>query len=194
MSKKALLNENQVRQMMKLASLGGPLTSNFLSETYAGYMDEDEYEDEAAGAAVFEAEEDELEAPDMAELPEPIEAPEDAGPEDAAPEMDFGAPADDVSDKETKFASAIATLADLAGVEVDFGDAVGDLGDMGDAGEEDLAADLEDLGDVGAEAPEAEEEPLDEMDEIDFIDEEEVMNEVYKRVKSRLKEKLIANK
>ena len=30
--------------------------------------------------------------------------------------------------------------------------------------------------------------------EIDFIDEDEVMKEVYKRVKGRLKEKLIANK
>ena len=59
------------------------------------------------------------------------------------------------------------------------------------AGDEDLAGDLGDLGDMGAEAPEADEEPL---DEIDFIDEEEVMNEVYKRVKNRLKEKLIKNK
>jgi hypothetical protein len=188
MSKKALLNENQVRQMMKLASIGGPLTSNFLSETYAGYMDEDE-DDTPYG--VLEAEEDELGAPDMAELPEPAEAPEDAGPEDVDPEMDLEAPADDVSDKETKFASAIATLADLAGVEVDFGDA---MGDMGDADAEDVAADLEDLGDMGEmgdETPAVEEEPL---DEIDFIDEEEVMREVYKRVKGRLKEKLIANK
>ena len=200
MSKKGLLNENQVRQMMKLASLGGPLTSNFLSEKYTGYTEEDEYGVEEGGLPaldaendILEAEEDELETPDLADLPEPAEAPEDAGPEDA--ELDLGDPATEAgaSDKETKFASAIATLADLAGVEVDFGD-VGQLGDPGAdpdadvAGDEDLAADLVDLGD---EAPEAEEEPL---DEIDFIDEEEVMSEVYKRVKSRLKEKLLSDK
>jgi len=214
MSKKALLNENQVRQMMKLASIGGPLTSNFLNEKYAGYMDEDEQgmeegygmqEDEEdieeGHGMMHDAENDILEAEhDDAEMADEMpEAPEDAGPEDAAPEMDLGddAGADaGASEKETKFASAIATLADLAGVEVDFGD-MGDMGDMGAemdadvAGDEDLAGDLADLGDMGAEAPEADEEPL---DEIDFIDEEEVMNEVYKRVKSRLREKLIENK
>ena len=198
MSKKGLLNENQVRQMMKLASLGGPLTSNFLSEKYTGYTEEDEYGVEEGGLPaldaendILEAEEDELETPDLADLPEPAEAPEDAGPEDA--ELDLGDPATEAgaSDKETKFASAIATLADLAGVEVDFGDAAADLSDMGDEGEAADLEDLGDLGDMGAEAPEADEEPL---DEIDFIDEEEVMNEVYKRVKNRLKEKLIENK
>lgn len=209
MSKKALLNENQVRQMMKLASIGGPLTSNFLSEKYAGYMDEDEYgmeegygmqedeEDMEEGhGTMHDAENDILEAEhEDAEMADEMpEAPEDVGPEDAAPEMDLGdaGPETGTSEKETKFASAIATLADLAGVEVDFGE-MGGMGDMDAdvAGDEDLAGDLGDLGDMGAEAPEADEEPL---DEIDFIDEEEVMNEVYKRVKNRLKEKLIKNK
>ena len=159
-------------------------------------MQEDEEDMEEGHGTMHDAENDILEAEhEDAEMADEMpEAPEDVGPEDAAPEMDLGdaGPETGTSEKETKFASAIATLADLAGVEVDFGE-MGGMGDMDAdvAGDEDLAGDLGDLGDMGAEAPEADEEPL---DEIDFIDEEEVMNEVYKRVKNRLKEKLIKNK
>ena len=227
MSKKALLNETQVRKMMKLASLSGPLTSNFLTEKYGTYMDEDEHgveegygmqEDEddmeeghgmmkhgmdEVGHGMEEAHggmhEDDMEEghgmyEDDADKEvlegEHEEAPEDEGPEDAALDLEEPAPEGGTSEKETKFASAIATLADLAGVEVDFGDMGGMDADMmaDTAGDEDMAADLADLGDMG---DMGEEEPL---DEIDFIDEEEVMNEVYKRVKNRLKEKLLSDK
>lgn len=229
MSNKSLLNETQIRKMMKLASLGGTLTSNFLNEKHGKYMDEDEHsmeegygmqedeeedmeeghgmmkhgmdeDDHAMEEAHGEMHEDDVEEgygmyedEDDKEVleGEHEEAPEDAGPEDTA--LDLDAPAS--SDKETKFASAIATLADLANIDVDFGDMAGmaaadDMGDMGDMA---AADDMGDMGDMAADLADMgdEEEPL---DEIDFIDEEEVMNEVYKRVKNRLREKLLSDK
>jgi hypothetical protein len=174
MSKKTLLNEHTVKRFMKLADLGGPLTSNFLNETYI--------------------EEEELLSPEegeMPEMPEMPEAPEDQGPMPEMPPEGEEGEEGGMSDKETRFANAVADLADMAGVEVDFGDAAADMGDMPElpdmGGEEPPAA----MDPEAAPMSDEEEEPL---DEIEFIDEEEVLKEVYKRVTRRLKEKLTSRK
>ena len=196
MSKKTLLEEGTVRQFMKLANLK-PLASDFINETY---MDEDLYEAEHEGA------EDEMLPP------EPEDAEIDAMADEEAPmdmmDMDAeegaeGALAGVSEEAVEELISVVAdALAGATGVDIDVTG-----GEEGIEGEDDM----DDMDFAPAEeAPEGEEEevmeaaheageevmemhhPMEEdeymegMKGMSVVDEDEVMQETYRRVAKRL--------
>ena len=158
MSKKTLLQEASVRKFMKLANLSPLMSSNFITETYGSY-EEDMNE---------QAEED-------VELDMDAEAPMEMDDEAPMDDMEMEPEAEMADTSEASVEALVDALADtitqVTGVEVT---AAG-------------SADMEDMGDMDDapmdDAPMGDEE---ELEEINVIDEEEVMNETYRRVAARL--------
>jgi len=119
MARKTLLTEGEVRQFMKLASLGG-LTETYLSNTTLDERDEEEELEDELGAT-----EDELGAEDH--------LADEEGDELDAMDMDMGGE----EENEDLLARVVQAVADELGVEVD----VEGAGEEG--GEEDLEVDAE---------------------------------------------------
>ncbi len=159
MSKKTLLNEGQRRRFMKLANVG-TLSNGFINE--AGIYEEEEdlpgEEDEEGGLDVpMEEPGDDLAADE-----------EELGGEGASEEVEI------TEDDRAALAAAIPVLEKIAGPA---------------EGGEDLGG--EDLGGLEDELPAPEEEaefPEEEvLDEVELIDEKDLVQEVTRRVASRLR-------
>ena len=192
MSKKTLLNETTVRRFMKLADMG-TLSDNFINEAGLYQADEDEAMEEGHGMTGDAYQDDEPEMDDMdAEAPE---MPGDEGPEDEpmpeeepeeAPEMD----ADEVEiseDDRAALAAAIPVLEKIAGGA---GDADMDMG-MDEPMPEEPMADEEEpmMEDKHADKGDAkkDDEKEDKLDEVEVVDENELVQEVTRRVAARLR-------
>ena len=183
MSKKTLLEEGTVRQFMKLANLK-PLTSNFINETY---MDEDLYEAEHEGA------EDEMLPPEAGaemDMMADEEAPMDMDAEEGAEDALAGVSEEAVEQLISVVADA---LAGATGVEIDVtGGEEGmegedDMGDMDFAPAEEAPEGEEGEGEVMEMAhPMEEDEYMEGMKGMSMVDEDEVMQETYRRVAKRL--------
>jgi len=182
MSKKTLLNEATVRRFMKLANMG-TLSDNFVNEGAYGMHEDDEdkfmEEGEMMGAAY---QDDEPEMDDMdAEAPE---MPGDEGPEDEPmpeeePEMDAGADEVEISqDDRDALAAAIPVLEKIAG------GAGGDM-DMGDMDMEDDSGMMDEPIEETAHAKNKDEK--EELDEVELVDENDLVQEVTRRVAARLR-------
>jgi len=189
--KKQLLNESDIRKMMKFANIGA-LTDGFvtrLNETYLeGEGDLKEQEEEELDPEG--AEEPEMDM-DMGEEPE-MDASDEEVDEQAVLEMVAGA-MEMFQDALRKAGPAGAAAADAITVQetggADEDPGMDDMGDMGDMGGKDLPADdmageelpMGDEGELDPEGAEDEEMPMAEV-----IDEDAVMNEVTRRVARRL--------
>ena len=178
MKKKHLLNESEVRKMMKFANLRG-LSDGFVEKLQEGHYGVDE--------ELYEAEEDDMEDPGaMGDLG----AADDEMP--AAPGMDAEMGAVDADPEE--IASAIIQGAIDAAAEYGVDAAIERPGEEGmEAPPADDAAADDEMGPMGdmPEDPEAEEDPLEEMlDDAGFNlqEDEDVVNEVARRVAKRLME------
>ena len=197
MSKKTLLNEATVRRFMKLADMG-TLSDNFINEAGLYQADEDEAMEEGHGMMDDAYQDDEPEEMDMGEE-EPMadEAPEmpgDEGPEEMPePEMgDMEADADEVEiseDDRDVLGKAAAILQKIAGGDMDMDDEAG-MRDMmeGEKEEEPMEEGSHDK----------EEKPIEEMghagkrdekelDEVELVDENDLVQEVTRRVAARLR-------
>ena len=193
MSKKTLLNEATVRRFMKLADMGTK-SDNFINEM--GYYQADE--DEAMDDEPVDMGDEPMD--DMAD--EAPEMPGDEGPEDEPmpeeepeeePEMD----ADEVEiseDDRAALAAAIPVLEKIAGGAGDM-----DMGDM-DMGDEAGMRDMnmmegdhkEETMEEGAGMKHDKEENMDEaddkaLDEVEVVEEDELVQEVTRRVAARLR-------
>ena len=185
MSNKSLLQESEIRKMMKFANIGA-LSNTFVKKiNEAGYYsEEEEDEDPMTGA------DDELAMDD-----EP--AMDDELAMDDEPAMDMDPALDD--EPEGAMAGGVTAEAALKGLS-DFLEALGDPDvaaevatkvqvDMTDSGDE---APMDDMPDMDAE-PEMDDEPEMDVDVVDDEDEEgdqeEMFNEVVRRVAKRLMKK-----
>jgi len=206
MSKKTLLNEAAVRRFMKLADMG-TLSDNFINEMGVYKKDEDEAEDEGAmdeghGMTAYQDDEDDkmgdMDDDMMAMDDEKEEMPGDEGPEDMPePEMDdMGADADadevEISeDDRDVLAQAAAILQKIAGGDMDMGamdmDDEAGMRDMnmmeGEKKDEPLEEEAHEDGEKSME------EGADEgnLDEVELVDENELVQEVTRRVAARLR-------
>tara|TARA_R110002110_G_scaffold204759_1_gene416223 strand:- start:4627 stop:5247 length:621 start_codon:yes stop_codon:yes gene_type:complete len=197
MSKK-LLNEAEMRRFMGLAGIRSNLVSNRIAETYGNPMAEDD-EDPTDAASVppgLDVPGEDVEEPPVPGLEEPEMMDQPSDMDAPAPENDALAGLSDEV-KEQLFsavAEAAAEVLDLE-VELDTGEAAPEMGDvapeMGDVAPE--------MGDVAPEdpAPEmgGEEEEEGVLEEIELeLSEEEIVNEVARRVAKRLVKASKANK
>ena len=182
MKKKHLLNESEVRKMMKFANLKG-LSDGFVDKLQEGHYGVDE--------ELYEAEEDDMEDPGaMGDLG----AADDETP--AEPGMDAGMDAEmgAVDADPEEIASAIIQGALDAAKDYGVDASIERGGEEGmEAPPVDDAAADDDMGPMGdmPENPEAEEDPLEEMlDDAGFNlqEDEDVVNEVARRVAKRLME------
>ena len=193
MSDKKLLAENTIRRFMKLANVDS-LTETFLDEGGYGAMKppakrgkkhhgEDAMEETVEAEETIE-EEEELDE-DVEALYEQdedeLEDEEDLGPDEDEAGMDDELEMGDDLDMETEVGAADMSLTEEeAQLLIDLGERLKEaMGGMGDAGAEDPGAmdDMEDMGGMEEEPPAGEEEE---------VDEEELVNEVLKRVTKRL--------
>ena len=196
MSKKTLLNEAAVRRFMKLADMG-TLSDNFINE--AGYYQADEDEkamEEGHGMVAYQDDEDEKMDDDMMAMDdEKEEMPGDEGPEDAPmDDMDDMGDADEVEiseDDRAALAAAIPVLEKIAG------GAGGDM-DMGDMGVEDDPGMMDPVEEGHGMKADDEKKPMaegehdtmkrdDELDEVELVDENDLVQEVTRRVAARLR-------
>jgi len=201
MSKKTLLNEATVRRFMKLANMG-TLSDNFVNEGAYGMHEDDEdgamEEGGMMGGPAYQDDEDEkMDMGDMGDMDAEVpDAPGDEGPEEDEPapepeaEMDMGDGAEEVEiseDDRAALSAAIPVLEKIAG------GAGGDM-DMGDMDVEDDPG----MGDEPVMEGEKEEEPIEEMehagkrdekelDEVELVDENDLVQEVTRRVAARLR-------
>ena len=157
--KKRLLNEAEIRKLMKFANLGA-LTENFVDQLEEAEMEEDLYEQEG---------EEDLD--DLGDEGPPVDAapaddaplPDEEGEELDLDDAELGADDDPVDADPEAVESAVRQILDVVmdSVEELFGEAAPemsveepdeegeeDLGDLGDLGGEE---DLGDLGDLGGE-------------------------------------------
>ena len=201
MARKTLLTESEVRQFMKLANLKPLQEMGCMSDTY----EEGEEEEEIPGMRdgyMQEAEEEEMEMDAEAPAPEgDMEMDMDAemGEEPVGDmEMDMGAP-DEMDDmgaeggKEEQFADIVDKLADLLGLDADV--EVGGDEEMQMGGE----ADADEGGDLEVDAaPVGDDEDLGVELDDEEMGEEELVQEVARRVAARLlrekKQDAMANK
>ena len=193
MSKKTLLNETTVRRFMKLADMG-TLSDNFINEAGLYQADEDEKPMEEGGMAAYQDDEPEMddmdaEAPEMPgdEGPEDEPMPEEPMPEEE-PEMD----ADEVEISEDDRAALSAAIPVLEKIAGGAGDA--DMGmDMGmdEPMPEEPMADEEEPIMEGEHADKGDAKKDDEkketLDEVEVVDENELVQEVTRRVAARLR-------
>ena len=205
MARKTLLTESEVRQFMKLANLKPLQEMGGLG--YGPGMRDEEEEEEIPGMRdgyMQEAEEEEMEMD--AEVPAPegdMEMDMDAemGEEPATDmdmEMDMGAP-DEMDDmgaeggKEEQFADIVDKLADLLGLDADVEIGGDEEMQMGGEVDADEGGDLE----VDA-APVGDDEDLGVELDDEEMGEEELVQEVARRVAARLlrekKQGVMANK
>ena len=185
MSNKKLLSESAVRSFMKLANMGS-LTDNFIRETYG-----DEGMKEGHGGMYEEEEAMEEMAHGMEEMAHGMEedlyeGAHDDGelvddePAEEAPEEGMELSADQVAQVEAALTDALQDFASsvegsLPGVE------------MSVTSDDEAPADM---GDMDMDAP-----PMDAADEdepelpgdMDMVDDEEIMEETYRRVAARLR-------
>lgn len=182
MARKTLLTEGEIRQFMKLAKLpavGDARLTEFVGPTETG--EEDSLEE------VEIAEEEEIALEGEEELDAEVEdAPElDGGEEDVEMDLDMGdtdaemGDSADVDAEElvTRIAHDLESLARMAGVDVDVEDDAPD-----DGGDMELDAELGPAEDPGAEV-----ELGDEDEDLGaMMEEEEIVNEVARRVAARL--------
>ena len=190
MSKK-LLNEAEMRRFMGLAGIRSNLVSNRIAETYGNPMAEDD-EDPTDAASVppgLDVPGEDVEEPPVPGLEEPEMMDQPSDMDAPAPENDALAGLSDEV-KEQLFsavAEAAAEVLDLE-VELDTGEAAPEMGDvapeMGDVAPEDPAPEM---------GGEEEEEGV--LEEIELeLSEEEIVNEVARRVAKRLVKASKANK
>lgn len=209
MARKTLLTESEIRQFMKLANIE-PLQEMGGELPVPGARDEDEEEEEPGMRDYMQEAEDE-EEPGMRDEMMEEEEEEAPAPEMPAPEggeememdMEMPAPADDMDmggmdaggAKEEQFADIVDKLADLLGLDADV--EVGGEEEMGGEVEADEGGDL-DMADAAPEAPEMEMGDEDEADEPMMESDDDIVQEVARRVAARLlrekKEEDIANK
>jgi hypothetical protein len=209
MARKTLLTEAEIRQFMKLANIE-PLQEMGGELPVPGARDEDEEEEEPGMRDYMQEAEDE-EEPGMRDEMMEEEEEEAPAPEMPAPEggeememdMEMPAPADDMDmggmdaggAKEEQFADIVDKLADLLGLDADV--EVGGEEEMGGEVEADEGGDL-DMADAAPEAPEMEMGDEDEADEPMMESDDDIVQEVARRVAARLlrekKEEDIANK
>ena len=195
MARKTLLTESEIRQFMKLADIK-PLQE--MGGSYGmppGIRDDEEEEPPAARDYMQEQEEEELEM-DAEEAPAPeggeeleMDAELDAPAPEGDVEMDMGAE-DDLGGmdmeggKEEQFADIVDKLADLLGLDADV--EVGGEEEMELGGEvvDDEGGDLEGAMD----APEGDDEDMgvEVEDDEEIMGEEEIVQEVARRVAARL--------
>ena len=181
MSDKKLLAENTVRRFMKLANVD-TLTSNFVAEAYK--KEEDPMEE--AVEATEDVVEEELELYEQ-EGDDEEEMPEEEGPEDEMPEDEM--PEEPAMDDETMGEADISLTEEEAQLLIDLGERLKEaMGpDMGD-----MAMDMDDEGGDDEEALDLEEPEMD--GEEEELMQEEIVNEVLKRVTQRIIREKMARK
>jgi hypothetical protein len=188
MSKKSLLTEAEMRRFMGLAGLTGPQINSLTETVYENEMEEDLYQEEAA------AEPEELENPvgveadEPAEMDamEPMDEPEDAAGPDADPLAGIAE-----EDKEAMAQAVIQTIGDALGLDIDVS--------AGEEAEEIEPAEMEGDEPEMMEGDHAMEED-DMMEDLDNagvsmeLSEEEIVQEVARRVAKRILKANKANK
>ena len=182
--KKQLLKETEIRKMMKFANIG-PLTDSFVERLNETALMEQEPEEEEAGAAVPMGEPGAEEPMDDA----PMGEPEAEEPMDAAPMDDLGGEGGEEKPLDTKIENLMDAVKAFLSPEdaekiqvqsepdVEAGAPEGDMDMDAPEGDMDMGAPEgdEDMGEL--EDDEAPEEPM----------EEELVNEVARRVAKRLR-------
>ena len=179
MSDKKLLNESTIRRFMKLANVD-TMTDNFISEMGSAYKkNKKEIEEEAKPEEEVVEEEIELTNEEEEDMPE-----DDMADDDMDDDMEMDAEMGDMDMADDGDADISLTeeeaqlLIDLgARLEAAMGDAEEDMGDMDDEPMDD--------------EPEMDDEPMDDMGaedepEDDAMMQEEIVNEVLKRVTQRI--------
>ena len=188
MSKKTLLNENTVRRFMKLADMGTK-SDNFINEMGYYQADEDEAMDDEPMDDMGDEPMDDM-ADEAPEMPGD-EGPEDEPMADEAPEADdMAGDADEVeiSEDEREVLAQAAEILKKIGGGGDMGDMDMDMGD--EAG----------MRDMNMMEGEKEEDPMEEgagmkhdeaddkaLDEVEVVEEDELVQEVTRRVAARLR-------
>ena len=187
MSDNKLLAENTIRRFMKLANVES-MTDNFVNEKYGAMHKKDDKEEVEEAMYSDDDEINEEEAPEEeSEVPMPeIEPDED---EDMEMDMDLGEP----EAAEEPGAADMSLSEEEAQLLVSLGERLASA--MGGAGEEDVAPEMdapadEPEMDEPADEPEMEE-PEDEpakayMESISANEQQELVNEVLRRVTRRL--------
>ena len=199
MSNNRLLKENTIRRFMKLANVQS-LTDNFIHEKYAYKADDgDENEDESPEEL---KEQDDLELEDEEAPEEDMEMDMEEEPEeDMDMEMDMEMDAEEPTDAaEPEMGAADMSLTEEeAQLLIDLGErlssAMGAAEDD-DAGAEDDMAAMDDMDDMGGMEPGAEEEAPAGRDMMGMTEgeEEDLVNEVLKRVTKRLVAEKLKNR
>jgi len=194
MARKTLLNESEIRRFMKLASLA-PLSELGFSKFSENGEDALAEEDDEEGEDVVDDVEAEIGPDDELDVAAAVDVEE---PLDMAPEDELDVGIDDVApegDVEDQFMDLVQQLADLVGVDVEMDDgpsageeiedteiAVDDV-EIGDEGGEELSAMGMDMDvEVGAE----EEEELPGNRSEMYENEDQLVQEVARRVAARL--------
>lgn len=196
MSDKKLLNENTIRRFMKLANVD-TMTDNFISERYTK---DDELEENNAEEEVVEEEntaevEDPEDNPVKEEFELTTEEEEDAmAADDMGDDMEMDAEMGDM-DAVDEGDADISLTEEEAQLLIDLGSRLEAA--MGDAGEDDMGDmdDMDDMDDMGDDMDDMEADPAD--DDMEAEDEmapgmrntymqEEIVNEVLKRVTQRI--------
>ena len=197
MARKTLLTESEIRQFMKLANIK-PLQEMGASYGMPPGIPDGEDDDD-----LMEEEEEELEMDAPApEGGEEMEMDAEMGEEPAGDmemDMDMGAE-DDMGDmdmeggKEEQFADIVDKLADLLGLDADVEVGGDEEMEMGGDAMDDEGGDLEGPMD----APEGEPEEMGGEDDEEIMGEEDIVQEVARRVAARLirekKQDAMANK
>ena len=180
MSDKNLLNESTIRRFMKLANVD-TMTDNFISEMGSAYKKHEEPKNQKEGVEEEEVVEEEIELTNEEEedMPEDDMADDDMGDDmEMDAEMGDMDMADDGDADISLTEEEAQLLIDLgARLEAAMGDAEEDMGDMDDEPMDD--------------EPEMDDEPMDDMGaedepEDDAMMQEEIVNEVLKRVTQRI--------
>ena len=181
MSGNKLLTENTIRRFMKLANVDS-LTETFLDEGGMGYApakrgkkphDDDTMEETVEGEETIEEEE---------ELDEEVDALyEQDEDEDMEMDMEMG---DDLEAGDEIGAADMSLTEEEAQLLIDLGERLKEAM-AGEEGEDDIG-DMEDMEDMGDE-----EEPAPEEEEVD---QEDLVNEVLKRVTKRLVAAKLSNR
>ena len=190
MSDKKLLNENTIRRFMKLANVGA-MTDNFVNEMYGSKMPKRDEEEKKMDEAAHEDEEKKMEEA----IEEGEESIEEGAHEDDEKKME-----ESVEDCD----EALEEEVELTEDEIDLTEEEMDMDDDGDADislseeEAQLLIDLGSrlsaaMGDAGDDEPEMDmdmdDEPemdMDDDDEEDPMMQEEIVQEVLKRVTQRI--------
>ena len=196
MARKTLLSESEIRQFMKLANIQ-PLQE--MGYEMPGSRDEKEEEDMPGmrDEPMMEADEEGEEMDMGAEEPAgDMEMDVEMGAEEPAADMDMGG-MDAGGAKEEQFADIVDKLADLLGLDADVEVGGEEEMEMGGEVDADEGGDLE-MADAAPEAPEMEMGDEDEADEPMMESDEEIVQEVARRVAARLlrekKQEEVANK